>query len=191
MHLVRGTKGREDEAKESAPTVYMSLVGLLAEDAEKGSLEDKEGMEKFLRTLAWKLGEAASLRKNLSYMGFVLMTKLEALGATFGARLKSRAVQAERVVVEEAGVATHKWYVRIGKDRGNALYAQWAREKVGPEMAGTPGDEKAGGLHRGVPWAGLAGGEVAAVVGLGRHAYAACLHHRGAQGAGKEERHGP
>ena len=51
------------EVKESAPAVYMSLAGLLAADAEKGSLEDKEGVEKLLRTLAWKLGEAASLRK--------------------------------------------------------------------------------------------------------------------------------
>ena len=47
------------EVKESAPVVYMSLVGLLAEDADKGSLEDKEGMEKLLRILAWKLGEDA------------------------------------------------------------------------------------------------------------------------------------
>ena len=35
------------------------------------------------------------------------------------------------------------------------MYAQWAREKVGPEMAGTPGDEKAGGYteaFRGLAW---------------------------------------
>ena len=36
-------------------------------------------------------------------------------------------------------------YVRVGKDRGKALYAQWARAKVGEHMAGAPGGEKAVG----------------------------------------------
>ena len=62
----------------------------------------------FRKGLVWKLGEDASLRAQLSHMPFVYLTKPEAAGAAYGARLQTCGVQAERVVMQEGCLEDQK-----------------------------------------------------------------------------------
>ena len=95
-------------------------------------------------SLAHKLGEDAKLRKNLSYMGFVYFNQEEAEAVATAGKLRSYVTQACHIAIKDMSdtIVARKWYVRVGKDKGNFLYAQWARQRVGTSMAGVPGEEK-------------------------------------------------
>ena len=97
-----------------------------------------------MQTLAHKLGEDAKLRKNLSCMGFVHFNQEEAEAMAVVGRLRSYVTQASYIAIKDMNdkIVARKWFVRVGKDRGNFLYAQWARGRVGTNMAGVPGEEK-------------------------------------------------
>ena len=97
-----------------------------------------------MQTLAHKLGDDAKLRKNLSYMGFVYFNQEEAEAMAVAGRLRSYVTQASYIAIKDMNdkIVARKWFVRVGKDKGNYLYAQWARQRVGTNMAGMPGEEK-------------------------------------------------
>ena len=56
---------------------------------------------------------------------------MEAEAVAAGSKLRSKVTQAAYILVKEEETETRKWFVRVGNDRGNYLYAQWARGRVG------------------------------------------------------------
>ena len=77
-------------------------------------------------------------------MGFVYFIPEEAEVTAVAGRLRTYVTQASYIAIKDMDdkIVARKWYVRVGKDRGNFLYAQWARQRIGTNMAGMPGDEK-------------------------------------------------
>ncbi len=99
----------------------------------------------FIKRLAFVLGTDKDLRKAMSYGGMVWhgAEKMEAL--LLGGKLTEGTCQ-KRLITwpQEDGSVMEGSIARIGWDRGNAIYAQWARMNVKEETAGDPDDEKAG-----------------------------------------------
>ena len=69
------------------------------------------------------------------------------MGAAHERRLQDKVVQVAKVVIP-GSPPLEKLYVRVGKDRGNILYAQWARAKVG-DHKGSPIGSGRGRPHKG------------------------------------------
>ena len=123
------------------------LQGLNIAKETDVQVNSKEQAMSLIRQVAWACAEDSSLRKSLSYMGFIYLTQAEMKGACAGKRLASHVVQAKQALIHRGDQEQTVWYARVGQDKGNRLHAQRARANISQEMAGTPGDEKAGGLH--------------------------------------------
>ena len=104
-----------------------------------------EQVPKFLRDLAFAMAGDADLRKTVSYGGAVWRDRTQIEAAVLGGRLEEYGVQKKLLKLRRKdGPDEMLSFVRVAYDRGNKMYAQWARKNVGEQMAGTPKDEKAG-----------------------------------------------